>query len=147
MLSLPCSIHDDRLREIETEQASHSAQLQGEARILETIQNSIQMLHQHVTESTQRTERGLDQVLSKVDDLSKQVTGVMIEQARHGAEIQQLKQAGAAQPPKVFKTIGLWRRTKPYLIGAGLVMLILVGAIMGRPGLEAVLKLVLAAGK
>ncbi len=86
----PCSIHDDRLRELETEQASHAAQFRAGNQMFENIQESIRMLSGHVSDSMTRVERTVDRLASEVSTLNSQVADVRVKQTTHDATLTSL---------------------------------------------------------
>jgi hypothetical protein len=90
VLPAPCSIHDDRLRELETEQASHAAQLRAGNQMFENIQESIRSLSGHVSDSMTRVERTVDRLAGEVSTLNSQVADVRVKQAAHDTTLSSL---------------------------------------------------------
>ena len=90
VLSPPCSIHDDRIRELETEQAAQRAQLAAGTEMFRSIQDSIRSLSDNVRDSMYRVESRVGEVASDVKALNEKVSAVQVRQATHE---EQLKEA------------------------------------------------------
>lgn len=86
-LSAPCNIHDDRLRELETEQASQRAQLAAGADMFRAIQDSIRTLSEGVRDSMTRVEFSMAEVASDVRNINEKVSQVQVKQASHEEQL------------------------------------------------------------
>lgn len=80
MSAAPCGIHDSRLRELESEQASQQSQLSANSSTLNSIHGSIGMLSDHVRDAMSRVENTVNRVADDVKALSSQVSELRIEQ-------------------------------------------------------------------
>lgn len=133
MLPAPCSIHDDRLRELETEQASHAAQLRAGAEMFSTIQENIKLIHKHLSESTDRVEKTCSSIREDVRGLTSQVADMRVEQATQKVELTNIK-----REDRPFELI---KKLKPYAMGATIAGAMAAGAAGGMPAVKAFVKM------
>jgi hypothetical protein len=84
----PCSIHDDRLRSLETAMAAQSAQLQAGTDTFRAVQESIKNLSEGMRDSFNRVERKMEKVGDDVESLASKLGEVQVKQATHEAQLQ-----------------------------------------------------------
>jgi hypothetical protein len=136
VMTPPCSIHDDRLLELETEQASHTAQLRAGSEMFHSLQESIGTLSRQVSLS-------MDRIEGKVDRLSNTVGDIRVELGRHGVQIVALTEKEAKEE-RVLEERKKTAFEYAVKIGGTLVILTLasVAGAHGREWLAALLRAV-----
>lgn len=126
-LPAPCSIHDDRLRALETEQADHAAQLRAGSQMFESVQESIRMLTNHVSDSMGRVEKTVERLAVEVSTLNGQVGDLRVKQAEYDGKLSGLvvmHEREAAADDERKKTI------REYVTKVGLGVLKVAGIIL-----------------
>ncbi len=133
----PCTIHDDRIRELEQGYAAHEAQLRAGSSMFESIQDSIRMLSNHVSDSMSRVESTVARVGDDVRQVATQLADVRVQQAEQAAAVAELKQDKTEREErwKVYR-----ENILRYLVPAGLVIAGTLAGAHGKQWLAELLK-------
>lgn len=120
VLPAPCSIHDDRLRELETEQAAQRAQLVAGTEMFRAIQDSIKSLNDNVRDSMNRVETRVAEVSSDVKALTEKVNEVQVQQAGHEEQLKEAARDRAEDREAIKEADNAKKERRRFWVGVAL---------------------------
>jgi len=133
----PCHLHEDRIRELETGQASHAGQLKVGEEIHKSVQNTLMIF----SETMDRMGRSMERFEAKLDRLDAKVSDVQVEQASQKSKLDnmskklEVEEKTVEERRKTYKDIAFRYVFPPLLIiAAG------IAGSHGRSWLAAIFK-------